>query len=457
MDFILGIINCDYDREEVQEVFSLQGKRSFHHYEIQKGAIFSTCPAVDGEIILGIEKCQYQRIRFSPSALEIENDDYGLRPLFLFKDKEKFIFSSEIEPLLALLKREVLLNKEAIQTYLKTGVSLETFIAGVRNFSACEIMSLREGEMVSTFREATPYSFNGDIYREIVNLLKDSQQRWIKKYSIQAANLTGGADTRLLLALLDERERKSFDFYTDRSPYLSEEEDKDVIVAKELAKKYGLNHIVREHIPQEITDDRVFLRSDPAEILKLSGNHGGEILGGDVFGAMEFCKELWKESFQDNFSFLISLMFRSFFSDIYAGGVFNHWTMPTRFSARKCAPFWDQRLISLLGQLRAEHVQYYWSYAEVYRKNFPDFIETPFMSPIALHHHDFPFMEKGTNQKEVAKKKNLDALLEEERDLIREVGFFDYENLKEQEKVFISRALKVNRWINFFIRERKFL
>ena len=77
MDFILGIINCDYDREEVQEVFSLQGKRSFHHYEIQNGAIFSTCPAVDGEIILGIEKCQYQRIRFSPSALEIENDDYG--------------------------------------------------------------------------------------------------------------------------------------------------------------------------------------------------------------------------------------------------------------------------------------------------------------------------------------------------------------------------------------------
>jgi hypothetical protein len=110
-----------------------------------------------------------------------------------------------------------------------------------------------------------------------------------------------------------------------------------------------------------------------------------------------------------------------------------------------------------LGQLKAEHVQYYWSYAEVYRKNFPDFIETPFMSPIALHHHDFPFMEKGTNQKEVAKKKSLDSLLEEERDLIREVGFFDYENLKEQEKVFISRALKVNRWINFFIRERKFL
>jgi len=457
MDFILGIINCDYDREEVQEVFSLQGKRNFHHYEIQKGAIFSTCAAEDGEIILGIEECQYQRFRFSPSTLEIENDDYGLRPLFLFKSKDKFIFSTEMEPLLAVLKTDVSLNEDAIEAYLKEGISLDNFILGVRNLLPCETLSLKEGEVLSTFRAAKPYSFHGDLYQEIVHLLRDSQQRWIKKYSIKAANLTGGADTRLLLALLSESERKSFEFYTDRSPYLSEEEDKDVIVAKELAKKYGLNHIVREHIPQEITDDRMFLRSEPAEIPKLSGNHGGEILGGDVFGAMEFCRGLWKESFQDNFPFLISRMFRSFFSDIYAGGVFNHWTMPTRFSARKCAPFWDQRLISLLSQLKAQNVQYYWSYAEVYRKNFPDFIEIPFMSPIALHHHDFPFMEKGTNQKEVAKKKDGIALLEEERDLIKKVGYFDYEVLKEQEKVFISRALKVNRWINFFIRERKFL
>jgi len=258
------------------------------------------------------------------------------------------------------------------------------------------------------------------------------------------------------LALLTPEQRKTFKFYTDRSPHLQEDEDKDVIIAKTLANQFGLNHEVRVHSSSKITDDTTFLRPPPAEILKLSGNHGGEILGGAVFEALEFYASKYRTNqFEKDYLKLTTLMFRSFFSDIYDGGVFNHWTMPFRFSARKCAPFWDERLIGLLAQLPPHWVNQYNLYSHIYRNFFSELIQIPFMSPIAQYNQDFQFMQRGINQKLVATKVSTKQLLNQERDLIREVGFFDYHDLENRDTLFISRALKVNRWISFFMKEQK--
>ncbi|MCR9205886.1 MAG: hypothetical protein NXH75_14985, partial [Halobacteriovoraceae bacterium] len=353
-------------------------------------------------------------------------------------------------------------DHESIASYLKDGIlnGGKTFIRGVRNFSPGETIEYIDRELTiknssrsfSGFEEKNP----AEVTQQIKDILSDSLQKWISKYSIHGANLTGGADTRLLLALLEKNQRQDFQFFTDRSPHLNEDEDRDVIIAKELAKRFGLNHEVRIHPTVEITDDKSFLRSEPADVLKLSGNHGGEILGGDVFGAMEFCKAThWREDFTEDYQSLCSLMFRAFFSDIYDGGVFNHWTMPFKFSGRKCAPFWDQRLIHLLSQQDKNNVYHYGLYAELYRKHFPEFIKTPFLSPIATHHKDFIMMKKGQNQKLVAKKKATTDLLNKEKESILKVGFFDYHELKNKSETSIKRALKVNRWIDFFIKEKK--
>lgn len=472
MDLILGCLKKDHldlppSWEHSKKIFSLQGRRELHGYELPFGEILSNYP-IDGlPLTLGIKGCNFLEVSLDKSGssqLMIRNDLYGMRSLFYYESREGLFFCSEIEPLLALLpSKELRINEECIDHYLQWGISKdhETFVAGVHLLppDSCLHMNPEGFRIEANESDDSLYKDLSieEAWQKASELLSDSTQKWIEKFQIKAANLSGGADTRLLLAGLKKEQRESFEFITDRSPFLEEDNDKDVLVAKELAKKWSLNHRVREHVVQEVTDDATFFRSDPVSVPKLSGNHGGEILGADVFGAMDFYqRNQEKTSFKERFQNLVSLMFRSFFSDIYNGGVYNHWTLPHRFHARKCAPFWDQRLIMLLSQLPEEKMIYYWSYAEIYRKIYPQYMKTPFFSPIAQHHPDFELIERGVNQKDSVPKKSARELLLLEKDLIIEVNYFDYEKLDNDEnEQTIMRSIKVNRWLSFMVKKRK--
>jgi hypothetical protein len=54
--------------------------------------------------------------------------------------------------------------------------------------------------------------------------------------------LSGGTDTRLIFSLIPQKIRKTIQWQTNLSPFLSQHSDKDVIIAKMIANKYGLRH-----------------------------------------------------------------------------------------------------------------------------------------------------------------------------------------------------------------------
>ena len=54
--------------------------------------------------------------------------------------------------------------------------------------------------------------------------------------------LTGGADTRMILGCMSEKERARHTFITVRNRNIEDSENQDVIIAKKIAKKYGLKH-----------------------------------------------------------------------------------------------------------------------------------------------------------------------------------------------------------------------
>ncbi len=473
MDLILGCVIKDGHSlkdlpwDSMIQSFSLQKQRELSFLKISHGCLCSNFPLTKLPHSLGIKGRNFLEIELKGELIQIRNDFFGMRSLFYCESQVAYYFCSEIEPLLVALMaegHELSLHQGCVEHYLNYGVSSsgETFIQGVKLLRPGHLLSIssthikNEKQQKAKNLELASISQN-EILEKVNQRLSDSIQDWIEKYQIKAANLSGGADTRLILAHLTQEQRESFQFITDKSPTLEEDNDKDVLIAKRLAEKFHLQHEIRSHEIKEIDQDAVFYRTEPVTIPKLSGNHGGEILGADVFGAMAFLKPQWKDSFNENYNFLVSQMFHPFFSDIYNGGVYNHWTMPFRFHARKCAPFWDQGILFLLSLLKEDQLSHYSFYAQVYRKYFSSFTKDSFFSPLAIHHSDFELMEKGENQKTSIPKKSPLDLLKDERELLKKNGLYQYEELLSLGKDHprLMRCLKVNRFFDFFIKERK--
>lgn len=486
MELIFGIIDLK-NRIPQQEVdaalisLSLDAKRTLISKNIPNGilALANTQESSIGEeIVTGLkdDRYNYTSASFIDGVLKLENDPLGLRPILYYQQDHLFVFSSEIEPLLELKSLSLQVSNQGIQQYLTYGITLgeSTFIKNLYNLSpnSCLTFDSINGLAINKKNSHFKEQIKNPTSKNINDILTRSTQAWIEKYNIEAANLSGGADTRILLACLDQKQRDSFTFFTDASPFLDRESDKDVIIAKQVADRYHLKHVIRDHVPTQLTDSNLYKRSEPPEILKLSGNHGGEVLGGDVFTALDWIyrhhiEELPNDlltgeaqhtdeivvpqDHPDKFLWSLQTLFRSFYSDIYDGGIFNHWTMPQRFTFRKCAPFWTCELILSIASLKEKEFSNYSLYAQLYREHHCDFADLPFHSPITSHHEDFPTLRSGSNQKESFPRPSLDELYEDLREGIRNNPIFNFEaiqKLKEQEgkEKLLKRIIKCHLW-----------
>lgn len=446
--------------EEAINALSLNGSRN-HTIQRSEQWIFAraneTKPFENLSLLSGFEdeSLNYAKAYFDRDQnLILETDLYGLRPLYYAHQNQTFIFSSEIEPLLELLNPNLSLDIDCIKSYLRSGITKE----GETFFN--EVLLLKpntklifNGEKVSFEKKQKP--FQKSIQSSLLDIkltLEHSLQSWIEKYNVRAANLSAGADTRLLLSLLTPKQRKDFIFYVDASPFLNEQNDKDVLGAKAVAKEFNLNLKVQTHTAVSVENKNLYERSKPAKVLKLSGNHGGEILGADVFTTLHW---LYHDESQDvpndfgeKYIWGIKKLFNPFFTDIYGGGSFNHWTMPQRFSTRKIAPFWSNKLIYLLSQQKSEQLINYNIYKELYLKFSSEFARLPFFSPIASHHNDFKLITSGENQKDSLRKDDFEKLFNEMAPQIKSSRFYDY--LTEKENTQHQRLVKVLLWLKTF-------
>jgi asparagine synthetase B (glutamine-hydrolysing) len=217
LELIFGIIDLK-NRIPQQEVdaalisLSLDAKRTLISKNIHNGilALENTQESSIGEeIVTGLkdDRYNYTSASFIDGVLKLENDPLGLRPILYYHQDHLFIFSSEIEPLLELKSLSLQVSNQGIQQYLTYGITLgeSTFIKNLYNLSpnSCLTFDSINGLAINKKNSHFKEQIKNPTSKNINDILTRSTQAWIEKYNIEAANLSGGADTRILLACLD--------------------------------------------------------------------------------------------------------------------------------------------------------------------------------------------------------------------------------------------------------------
>lgn len=283
-----------------------------------KGYVFDS--SSDTEVILkayhcyGIECIECFNGMFALSILDkikkkvfLVRDRFGIKPLYIYKDMNRIIFSSEIK---AILTQDIslTLNAIAIKQYLTLLYiphpntpynEIEKLAPG--HYYEIDITTL---EIVShQYWELEPaVNFNSFSEQALLtkNILKDAvQKRMISDVEV-GSFLSGGVDSSLITAMasrMTDKKIQTFSIgFTGAGSYFDES-----TYALEVAKKFGTNHHVLQidlqqamddldeiiyHLDEPIADTSTLLNFQLAKLTKehvsvaLSGLGGDELFGG---------------------------------------------------------------------------------------------------------------------------------------------------------------------------------
>ncbi len=162
-------------------------------------------------------------------------DRFGVKPLYYYHDKENFIFSSEIKGIKQLI--EVTINQKVVANYLaygSYGMLGETFFDGINQLPGGHLLSYKENKLevkqwydfVSRTNKkikALKDISESEAKEAYKSLLHDSIRLRFRADVPVGFTLSGGVDSSLLLALVNQREEakdiKAFTFYTNDERY----------------------------------------------------------------------------------------------------------------------------------------------------------------------------------------------------------------------------------------------
>ncbi len=236
------------------------------------------------------------------------NDRYGMERIFLYEDAEKIIFSSEAKAILAVMKAVRKFDPKGIAQYLTCGCTLEesSLYSNIRIMPGGSIMQFSKGKSpifkkyfdVSEWESSKPMA-EVTFLEQYSTALIETIENYEKTGSRKGLSLTGGLDSRMIMACFRERER-SLSCYTFGSMY---RETFDVSIARAVAAHCQHPHKVltlgnsfldnfKNYLSQAIyVSDGYLGFSGAAEYylnklarslapLRITGNYGGELLRG---------------------------------------------------------------------------------------------------------------------------------------------------------------------------------
>jgi len=381
------------------------------------------------------------------------NDRYGIYPLFLYEDKDVVIICSEYEPITKYKHFDNCLNLDAVAEYFVFGVPIgdKTFFQNIRQISPATILKVSgDRTTIDSYDDVSIAITDRSIesYKEETAGIIHSavQSRMYGRHQIDCA-LSGGADTRLILSNLDKQQRQNASFYTCRSHYLEDKEDRDVVIASRIARRAGIKLKIIRPVPQdnEHFSTSFFKRKRliAFDINRLGGTCGGEFLGGNylkvspvqenmiseasidkkmhLYFHLDFLKKVVNPYFtlqsvfnsikaeNHDFRFAINFLTRGSFTTIY-GGSGSGWLDPCNHALKKDSPFWDQRLLDILLSIPPAYLKKYKLYNMIYRDCFPEFNDVPTNSRLARRKDSCILpMEEGVEPKLVRKNKCYNA------------------------------------------------
>lgn len=208
-------------------------------------------------------------------------------------------------------------------------------------------------------------------------------QIWLNDCHFNSIALSGGADSRMIFAALNNfKDKSKIKVHSRIHPQLSEEQDADFVIAKNICQTIGLPHSgqkARSHPSAYLSQDL------PADPPIFSALYGGEYLGGEVINLIAK-NALSENSNSPIFANCIHLLAQAFTCDFYGGAwfpVFAHHNLTL-------TPFWDSQIIQLLLSIETENIKDYRLYNEVL-DHLPTALRTfPYQSQLTDYYPNRP-------------------------------------------------------------------
>jgi hypothetical protein len=526
---ILGFINFSKRNSEFDkslELFSLDGKRKlkkiksnsvllFHFAGIQEEYIFeneeflivfSGEPFFQCEFIEFINKFDFKK--FSKQVLEVKglfscvildkknndckvyNDYYGLFPLFYFKNGESFIFCNEYQPILAFNDNSKKLDYLSINQYFKYGFVFKgnTFFRNIKMLNQRNQITFENGVIkISGYNSIKSNPSISDYSKSVENTfysLKIAMKRLLNEVKLKETkvSLSGGLDTRFILGLMSENEKSKLTFNSFFLSPLNEENDRDIIIAKQIAKHFNLNHeidsfslLTDKLVPDFFNDLRQFRNYN-----QITGLIGGELLSGVLFNIYskntlkriveyqeitrnksilnriklffdkqnkDLFNELNNQSTQHNnlYEYGFFVLTQSFFTTVYNGSE-GMWVHPWSQCVNYSSPFFDTDFLQSIFNVPDKFIydnnhQFYFDLLNLLPIEMKSFKTNSFLSN--LEQNGFKKILEGYEQK-TEKFKKSNQLFSEYFEMIKTQPFYDSNFEKEDQ--FEQKVIDIMCW-----------
>ncbi len=261
----------------------------------------------------GLELCTHLRGMFAFAIwdarrreLMLARDHLGQKPLYVYRDREKLLFGSELKAILAHPNVDRTIDPLAVEDYVTFGFipGQHSIFRNVAKLPAAHRLRVSHTEFHASPKRYWHLSFShedrlnaGEWKERIDAALKDSVQAHLVADVPVGAFLSGGLDSSSIVALMSGLRSDPVQTF---SIGFNEEQFSELPFAREVAQHFGCRHTEEVVTPNAVNDldDLVFLYDEPfadasalptmavsrlaARHVKvaLSGDGGDELFGG---------------------------------------------------------------------------------------------------------------------------------------------------------------------------------
>lgn len=166
----------------------------------------------------------FTAILYDKSEIKLISDRLGMKPLYIWNNEENFAWVSEVKALLALSCFKLEINTQAINCFMDLGHLLGniTWFKDVKLINAASLItySLKHRKIIEEKRywkwssiKPQNLSFNEAVVR-LGNLLQTAVKKMVKIDEKLGVSLSGGLDSRLNLAVIDEINDIHVEYFT---------------------------------------------------------------------------------------------------------------------------------------------------------------------------------------------------------------------------------------------------
>ncbi len=181
------------------------------------------------------------------NEVTITRDQFGIKPLYFFKDDEKFIFASEMKSIIAYPEIHLSLNKNALVEYVWFGNPLgkNTIYNEIEELSAGSFMKIsNEHVELQQYFDINSITEKNITENEAVETIKDLFDKSIQRHLISDVPvgifLSGGIDSSAITAYASKHYQGTLNTYSVGFDFAKG--PNELTLAAEVASKFGTNH-----------------------------------------------------------------------------------------------------------------------------------------------------------------------------------------------------------------------